>query len=713
MEDAGITDTEENFVADEHTTQDAKSMAPETGVESTFPSQNAANDANVVGSDYIDDYQRAEKVIAHPSTNSSIVENNAVGDHTSGESSIDEESQSKQGQSGVARHNIVENDVHEDVPKVSVSSPENDVPETEEKKVDADDAQEASKGEQPSPYEVELQEEKLSPLEDAKCVEEEQFASSAEEKQAETQTKIKSEEEVESQKKKPVGDARSTREQRRQQRLEAKRRAEEEARLAEEKRLADEKAAEEARLKVEEEQRKAAEEARRVEQAAEEAKLAEQARIRREKALAEARALLDSDSEDEKEDTRQGLAGFLPGLSRQMGMFGGGYSVAEYTVDETIIEVVDDSADENEENDDSSGSSDVSESSSDDESGSYLDSSSSYDEDEALRALEEMTVVEQPNPETFKPKKPSNEVIVRRDTAVKDIDRANNNIAALNLVFREVNFNEDVANAFHDLLRGENRSWEARAVDILRQKARWDSICFENCTDQNVDACLSILFAVDNCHTVIISTVSLSHYANHALSSLRYCRQLKKLQLDLLALTRAVPYLVTGLKSNKTIESLCASRCGLGDDMVAQVVEAVDGHPSIKELRLYGNKCRAKGLAAITKLLRNEKSVLEILDLSYQHVVPSEKDFDISWMCAALTTNKTLKALDLDNCAIDDGNLAHIAAALCENKSVEELMLNHNNITGDGVSLLAAYLPKMKSLKKISMYSNQFSQITS
>jgi hypothetical protein len=377
---------------------------------------------------------------------------------------------------------------------------------------------------------------------------------------------------------------------------------------------------------------------------------------------------------------------------------------SDQTMDETVIEEIVESTEGDEEDDDKGDGDDD-----DDEgSGSYLDSSSSYDEDEALRALEEMTVVEPPQPGSFKPPKPSNEVVVRKDNAVKDINRANNDIAALSIVFRETSFTDDVATAFHDLLRGEGRSWEGKAVDILRQKARWDAISFENCSEGNVDACLSMLFAIDNCHTVTISTVSLSHYANQSLTSLRFTRTLKKLQLDLLALTKAVPSLVRGLKGNTSLESLCTSRCGLGDDMVALVVAAVFDHPNLKELRLFGNKCRSKGLSAITVLLQSKQTKLQILDLSYQHVMEGDADFEISWMCAALTTNTSLKVLDMDNDSLDDGHLAHLAAALCENRSLEELMLNHNKITGDGVSLLASHLPKMKGLKKISMYSNQF-----
>lgn len=302
---------------------------------------------------------------------------------------------------------------------------------------------------------------------------------------------------------------------------------------------------------------------------------------------------------------------------------------------------------------------------------------------------------------------PKTNVKPRKEFAVQDLLAACHDITALSITLQNIAITEDVAGAFCALVRGDNRSWEAIAVDILRQKARWNSVIIEECTDDYVDRCLTLLLAIDNCHTLHVSSVQLTSFAAYAMTSLGFNKHLKRLELDLLDLSHAIPALAKGLKRNKSLEVLVASRCGLNDDNLAELIGSLVGHPEIQELKIFGNKCRTKGLAAVTDLLQGDKTKIRFLDLSYQHVKPDD-EFDISWLCAALTSNTSLKILDLDNDSLDDGHLAHLTAALGENKTLEDLRLNHNLITGDGVALLASQFAQMKGLKKISMYSNKF-----
>jgi hypothetical protein len=306
-----------------------------------------------------------------------------------------------------------------------------------------------------------------------------------------------------------------------------------------------------------------------------------------------------------------------------------------------------------------------------------------------------------------KKKRVNTTIAVSKDHAVEDLERANNDITALHLVLKDIVIGEKVAEALISLLRGHGRSWEAVAVDMLRQKVRWESLSLEECTGPQLDAVIAVLISLDNIQSLFLASVRLTAYASSALASLGFSHNLGKLQLDLLDLTTTIPTLCQGLKRNKSLTTCSFSRCGLSDDQLALLIGALENHPELKELKIFGNKCRGKGLAAVTAMLLDDKTKIEVLDLSYQHVVDGD-DFDVAWMCSALTQNTSLKSLDMDNDSIDDGHLAHIAAALMKNKTLEELMLNHNKITGEGVSLLAANFSKMKGLKKISMYSNQF-----
>jgi hypothetical protein len=303
--------------------------------------------------------------------------------------------------------------------------------------------------------------------------------------------------------------------------------------------------------------------------------------------------------------------------------------------------------------------------------------------------------------------KKGTQVFPRKAHAVDDMLAACSDITALSIKLKEISIGQDTAGAFCSLVRGDARSWEAIAVDILRQKARWQSITLDSCDGDNIDRCITLLLSLDNVHTLNMSSISLTAYSAFALESIGFNKHLQVLELDLLDLSHAVPALSKGLKLNASLQILTASRCGLGDDQVAELVGALEHHPEIQELKLFGNKCRQKGLMAVTNLLQDPNTKIRFLDLSYQHV-GEEEDFDISWLSAALTNNKSLKILDMDNDSIDDGHLAHLIAALCENTTLEDLRLNHNAITGEGVGALASKFQKMKGLKKLSMYSNKF-----
>jgi len=298
----------------------------------------------------------------------------------------------------------------------------------------------------------------------------------------------------------------------------------------------------------------------------------------------------------------------------------------------------------------------------------------------------------------------STQVYVHQTDPVPVLEEAQSDITTLSIYMKEVSVNPRISKAFLALIRGDNRSWEAIAVDILRQKARWESIALDDCSGNELDLLLSFIWAVDNCAFVHLSNLSFSPHASWSLQSMVFSKSLTKIQLDLIDLTPAMTYLCKGLRDNTSITCLIASRCGLNDTSLQVLVENLPRR--LEELRLFGNKCRSKGLSALAALLQHS-TFLKILDLSYQHVQPGE-DFDIAWMASILTNNKHLKVLDLDNDAIDDGHLTHLCAMLCRNTTLEELMLNHNSITATGIALLASKFGDMKGLKKISMYSNQF-----
>lgn len=286
---------------------------------------------------------------------------------------------------------------------------------------------------------------------------------------------------------------------------------------------------------------------------------------------------------------------------------------------------------------------------------------------------------------------------------------ARSDITKTSIYLQRIGINRSVSSAFTSLVRGDDRSWEAIAADLLRKSgARWTSITLDDCEGEYLDSMLAFLLHVDATEYLHLSNLILTSHAAWSLQSLQFCKTMTKLQLDLVDLSFIMPLLCKGLRHNTSMRSLITSRCGLNDDRLHELFTNLP--PRLEELRIFGNKCREKGLVAITAIVHHSQH-LKILDMSYQHVNPNDTkdgEFDVSWLAGALHSNKVLRVLDLDNCGVDDGHMTHLCAALCHNTTLEELMLNHNRITSTGIALLTVKFNEMKGLKKISMYSNLF-----
>jgi hypothetical protein len=330
----------------------------------------------------------------------------------------------------------------------------------------------------------------------------------------------------------------------------------------------------------------------------------------------------------------------------------------------------------------------------------------------------------------------SHQVFCNPMNALNNLKNAENDIVVTHIYLKDLTINKDICSAFLALIRGDNKSWESMAVDILRQKARWESITFEECQnnlkpvpirrpsrvvlpqihekDEYLEVCISFIISLDNTAHLHLSNLALEQ--PFTLQSITFAKHLLKLQFDLMDLSQTIGTLCHCLPQNTSLETLIASRCGLNDHQLGALMGSLPDQ--LLELRIFGNTCRTQGLAAAA-ILMQEHNKLQILDLSYQHLTRNhqkkgrdEEDdedmFDISWLMAALMSNTTLITLDLDNTGIDDNQLRHIIQALCENTTLEEIQLNHNYITNDGVAALGARFPEMQGLKKISMYSNLF-----
>ncbi|OEU09079.1 RNI-like protein [Fragilariopsis cylindrus CCMP1102] len=359
-------------------------------------------------------------------------------------------------------------------------------------------------------------------------------------------------------------------------------------------------------------------------------------------------------------------------------------------------------------------------------------------------------------------KKKSTQIFINgSSTAKRDIKLGTNDITKTSIYGKNVIIDHKIAIKLLELIRGDNRSWESIAVDILRQKkVRWESIKLDNCCsyDHNeqdnhqdlqqqqqqqgsgsasastinyFELILSNIINIDNCtHLHLSNMKSYTISTSFALSSIIFSKHLCKLQLDFITdLSYHIPLLSQSISKNTSVTSLITSRCGLNDNHLGILLGSLP--KQLEELRIFGNKCRSNGLHSLTNHIigvekdskkrkdkkskkkdkKSKKSTckLKIIDLSYQHVNTSiGEEFDLLLFSKALSNNKTIKILDLDNTSINDLQLSYLIDSLCKNKTLEELTVNHNKITDAGVALLGTKFSDIKGLKKISMYSNIF-----
>ena len=173
----------------------------------------------------------------------------------------------------------------------------------------------------------------------------------------------------------------------------------------------------------------------------------------------------------------------------------------------------------------------------------------------------------------------------------------------------------------------------------------------------------------------------------------------------------AISALAVGLHTNKTLKSLKLNRCSLEDGHVAELIQALDHHPSLFELSVEGSSCRARGIVSLTGLLQRTSTSTSqpnlMLNLQNQEFEENGQ-FGVNFLAPFLPRNKSMRFLDLSRNELSHAELACLASALSENSALQELRLVDCNISDRGAKLLAHYLPGMTGLRKLWLYGNPF-----
>jgi Ran GTPase-activating protein (RanGAP) involved in mRNA processing and transport len=164
---------------------------------------------------------------------------------------------------------------------------------------------------------------------------------------------------------------------------------------------------------------------------------------------------------------------------------------------------------------------------------------------------------------------------------------------------------------------------------------------------------------------------------------------------------------VDGVRSNTTIQHLDLGRCGLGDQGISLLANALAGrNASIRELNLIINEITSMGVRALVDgNLKGVKTVTK-LRLAFNYV----KCEGAIILANALGRNAMpdLKRLDLESCSIrDDGSVA-LVSALEQNTTLQVLNLKSNYFGVRGFTALAESLPKIKGLQEMTFSGNAF-----
>jgi Leucine Rich repeat len=273
----------------------------------------------------------------------------------------------------------------------------------------------------------------------------------------------------------------------------------------------------------------------------------------------------------------------------------------------------------------------------------------------------------------------------------------------------QVEFNEQSIIAVCDLLEHDDRTWDTISFII-----RGERLLDEKPSD---DAILSMqrLFGSTFCHTHALKSFRLTATVCDTSAALlaegiRHNETIESLDLRWSSFEAGcITKLCEGLRSNKGLKNIDLSSCDLDDDEIAEIVSALQNHPSLVSLVLPFNNCGELGGYQISLLLESPSCRLRNLDLSFQ-----QRDRRGKLVChsvlSALKKNTSLHTLNLTCNKLDDRDAQVMAHVMAHNSDLQDLRLARNGFTDKGIKSIATELSRMKGLKSLSLWGNNFSE---
>lgn len=168
------------------------------------------------------------------------------------------------------------------------------------------------------------------------------------------------------------------------------------------------------------------------------------------------------------------------------------------------------------------------------------------------------------------------------------------------------------------------------------------------------------------------------------------------------------------LSLNNTLQSVNLGGCSLSDQLLSQIIESVQAHPSLMKLTLSRNflakSSSTEALDAIAQLMKSKNSKLKHLDLSkQQHPVmaavtndmengleenETEEKLKVAFMNAlnALSSNTTLRSINLsgnDGCFSELHSVQALSSCLASNRTLHQVDISSCHLTPGGLTHLA------------------------
>lgn len=301
------------------------------------------------------------------------------------------------------------------------------------------------------------------------------------------------------------------------------------------------------------------------------------------------------------------------------------------------------------------------------------------------------------------------------------------------LVLSEIQLEPPVVQAMVDLLttREVDDSWEAVFLEFCRgdlgeairavlrlnnvkklevatgisQRAALQALTSVTETGNDTLQELSLFSVIDG---EVATWLALCFRQNTRLTTLRLVKcTLEESSIDALA---------AFLTATAQLQVLSLDRCILHrtDASMGTLLSALVEHPSLKELSLEASLCQ-ESQVALSRLLTHNR--LTRLSLQNRNAVSSGSDWnfrnDIQWITDPISTNTSLKVLDLSQRCLDDASLRVLSEALRNGTSpLEELRLHENHIGNEGVEAFASCIPTLtRSLRRIFLHRNRFDEL--